>query len=35
MSTSYWTDTDAFLHEPEKIGIAVGQALEADQSIMS
>jgi hypothetical protein len=27
----YWTNTDAFLHELEKIGIAIGQALEADQ----
>jgi hypothetical protein len=31
LGTHYWTNADAFLHELEKIGIAVGQALEADQ----
>lgn len=31
LGTHYWTNTDAFLHELEKIGIAAGQALEAGQ----
>jgi hypothetical protein len=31
LGTHYWTNTAAFLNELEKIGVAVGQALEADQ----
>ncbi len=34
LGTHYWTNTDAFLHELEKIGVAVGEALEVDQQTM-
>jgi hypothetical protein len=31
LGTHYWTNTSAFRNELGKIGVAVGQALEADQ----